>query len=304
MPYHACLLAVQEVRASFFFEGDITKASKLLHVLGVVNIIDSDLVAAVTTEVQAAAGEYGCLHGDAIFLRPKNTADGALCYDPHDGGRILMTNGEGGRRLQAPLNAPMRKPQEPGASATIAQHATYAQEVAKHKRTRELAEIIKPVAKKAAAILAAVAGPDLRIRNSMVLVNEPVEPPVGIQCLHCDLPPFAKGFVGLLALSRYTILVSPASHHAVQAHQMLMDMHPNADESEIMCMVSAPKLVRLVIEPGELVLLHGNIIHAGDMGSAGELSPRIHFYVIQNSVDNETLPAIGMGPLFEAMFWP
>ena len=160
----------------------------------------------------------------------------------------------------------------------------------------------------AGELLSTVAGTDLRVQNTMVLVNELVEPPVGIQCLHSDLPPFEPGFVGLLlGLSRYTLLVSPGSHWAVQMHQSLMDQRSeqgNISEEDIMFMIAVPKLVRLVIEPGQLVLLHGNTVHAGDAGSAGDMVPRMHFYATKTSVCNETQPVVGLGPLFEALFWP
>ena len=116
-----------------------------------------------------------------------------------------MTNGEGGQRLQAPLHSPA-VPREPRTSASIKEHADYELRQAEYKRARELFEVLEPVATKAGELMSAVAGPDLRVTNAVVLVNEPVDPPVGAQCLHADLTPFETGFVGLLALSRYTLL--------------------------------------------------------------------------------------------------
>ncbi len=110
------------------FKVDFADASVKLDLCGVVTIVNQELVELVTPEVAAAGAEYGLLMGSAIFLRPETTASGALRRDALDGERIVMTNGEGGQRLQAPLQRP-NKPRELPASASIAEHADYEQQM-------------------------------------------------------------------------------------------------------------------------------------------------------------------------------
>ena len=139
----------------------------------------------------------------------------------------------------------------------------------------------------------------------MVLINLPGkegDEPVGMQSIHTDLLPLRQGFVGLLGLFRYSVLVSPMSHHSIRTLATLEKMNPNATESDLVSMVSAPKLVRLMIEPGQLVLLHGNTVHAGDAGSLGEWAPRMHFYATRGVMDNETSPIEHVHPLFAKLF--
>ncbi len=292
----------KQVMPASSFEVGLDEARNRLELWGIVTIVDQALVEVVTPEVAAAGAEYGRLKGYAIFLRPETTTSGALRRNANDEGRIIMTNGEGGQRLQAPFHCPA-KPRELLTSASIAELAEYEKRLDRYERARKLYVTLKPAATKAGELMSAVAGPGLRVRKAVVLVNEPVEPPVGAQCLHSDLTPFETGFVGLLALSRYTLLVSPGSHHAVQIHQSLMGRSAGTREADIMPAVPRPQLVRLVIEPGQLVLLHGNTIHAGDAGSVGVMAPRLHLYAMRESVKNETQPAVGLGPHFEAMFW-
>lgn len=51
---------------------------------------------------------------------------------------------------------------------------------------------------------------------------------------------------------------------------------------------------RLLMQPGQVILLHGNTVHAGDVGKEGEegkqWTPRIHCYVQANIVFNATHP--------------
>ncbi|GLC61235.1 hypothetical protein PLESTB_001734000 [Pleodorina starrii] len=92
------------------------------------------------------------------------------------------------------------------------------------------------------------------------------------------------------------------SHTAVQLYHKLKEAQPQVPDEGIMLSVSAPKMVRMHMKPGQIVLLHVNTVHAGDAGVLNTWSPRIHFYVYQGSVDNETHPVEPMGSLFAALF--
>ncbi|GLC47442.1 hypothetical protein PLESTM_002074700 [Pleodorina starrii] len=119
---------------------------------------------------------------------------------------------------------------------------------------------------------------------------------------HVDLAPGVSGFVGFLPLEPVSVLVSPGSHTAVQLYHKLKEAQPQVPDEGIMLSVSAPKMVRMHMKPGQIVLLHVNTVHAGDAGVLNTWSPRIHFYVYQGSVDNETHPVEPMGSLFAALF--
>ena len=43
-------------------------------------------------------------------------------------------------------------------------------------------------------------------------------------------------------------------------------------------------------------------VHAGDAGSLGEWSPRVHFYATRGAIDNETSPIEHVLPLFAKLF--
>ena len=61
--------------------------------------------------------------------------------------------------------------------------------------------------------------------------------------------------------------------------------------------VPAHKLLRLQMVPGQIVLLHGHAVHAGDAVILGAWAPYIYFYMKQ-----DTHPAESFGRLFAAMF--
>ncbi|GLC77417.1 hypothetical protein PLESTF_001933400 [Pleodorina starrii] len=162
-----------------------------------------------------------------------------------------------------------------------------------------------PIRRFGSSYLRNVARSKESVQKAVVLANhpgKPGDPPVGVQATHVDLAPEAGGFVGFMPLAPVSVLVSPGSHIAVQLYHKLREAHPQVPEKGIMLSVSAPKMVRMHMKPGQIVLLHVNTVHAGDAGVHNTWSPRIHFYVHQGDVDNETHPVEPMGPLFAALF--
>ena len=166
--------------------------------------------------------------------------------------------------------------------------------------------VLEPVVKHAFDIVMRVVGRSgIHVHKTVVMINHPGkegDEPVGMQSIHTDLIAMRHGFVGFLGLSRYSVLVSPMSHHAVRTLATLKKLHPDCTEADMLPMLSAPKLVRLMIEPGQLVLVHGNTVHAGDAGSLGEWAPRIHFYATRGAIDNKPSPIEHVHPLFAKLF--
>jgi hypothetical protein len=61
-------------------------------------------------------------------------------------------------------------------------------------------------------------------------------------------------------------------------------------------------VIRLVLNPGDILFLHGNTVHAGDEGVAGEMQPRLHWEVRKDKLINATHLIELMHPKFAARF--
>ena len=252
--------------------------------------------------VAAAATKYGRKNGTPIFLEPTTDANGEFCHNQDDGGRLVFSPGEGGQRWQATFEKP-RKPVGEGDVSGATDTVTTTMQ--KYLQKLQLFNELQPVVQCAKKRVEGVAGPGEEVKKVVVLINHPGkvgDPPVGAQAIHTDLPAMAPGFVGFLGLSHYSVLVSPMSHHTIRTYETLKNMNPGAAESEIVRAVSAPKMVRVMIEPGQIVLVHGNTVHAGDAGSLGEWAPRLHFCVMRRRVVDETHPIAPMQPLLAGLF--
>ena len=59
---------------------------------------------------------------------------------------------------------------------------------------------------------------------------------------------------------------------------------------------------RLVMEPGQLVLLDGNTVHARDIGVPGQTYVRLHWYFVKEPLDNATYPITMLGKVFASLF--
>ena len=251
----------------------------------------------VTVEVAAAATTYGREYGEAIFQAPKKGPNGEYLRDMDDDGRFLMTYGEGGQRWMAAFEritpTPMNNDQNE-------------MDMAACKMKETLHNVLDVVIDRATDIVKGVIGKNCyKVHKTVVMVNHPGkegDEPVGMQAIHTDLVPLRNGFVGFLGLSRYYVLVSPMSHHAIRTFETLRKKNPLLQDSDLLRLVGAPKLVRLLIEPGQIVLVHGNTVHAGDAGIRGEWAPRVHFYATKGMVDNETCPIENANPLLANLF--
>ncbi|GIL66534.1 hypothetical protein Vafri_19998 [Volvox africanus] len=67
-------------------------------------------------------------------------------------------------------------------------------------------------------------------------------------------------------------------------------------------LMSNQRVVRMHMHPGQIVLLNGNTVHAGDAGKPGLWSPRMHVYLQTVRVKNATWPLEAIHEKFAAKF--
>ena len=131
----------------------------------------------------------------------------------------------------------------------------------------------------------------------LVNVQGPGQEPVGTQPLHMDLPPSRLGYVVILSLSDdFTLLVCPGSHNDVRRRWCSEHL---SEEAFAATMSSSP-LVRLKIPRGWVVVMDGNLVHAGDAGKPSSASPRVHWYIQGGRPVDNTVPAESLGRLIYA----
>ena len=290
---------MQEVPATVFLCKNHKKALEEMEINGLVTLVDPTLTGLVTAEVTAAATSYGREYGQAIFQAEKKGPNGEYLRDKDDEGRFLMTYGEGGQRWMASFERIQPTPMSNGTTKD-----QYDRDMASFQSKEPLHSVLEVVFKRATELVRVAIGSEgYKVHKTVVMVNHPGkegDEPVGMQAIHIDLLPFRKGFVGFLGLSRYSVLVSPMSHHAIRTFETLRKKNPLLEDLDLLHLVSAPKLVRLMIEPGQIVLVHGNTVHAGDAGSLGDWAPA--FYATRGAIDNETSPIEHVHPLFVKLF--
>ncbi|GLC52739.1 hypothetical protein PLESTB_000662700 [Pleodorina starrii] len=332
----------ESVPAAMFKCEDIKQARSYLEMAGVVTLELPELKELLERIPDAAevATQLCRLKGEPIFQELRCNGDGSYCHDETDEGRLLMDYGTGGQRWMVNLQRPSMpaarhaaggstgrgksgsemgeegggeekedggEEEEDGGEEDAGEGAegSEGEREASLKKAIMLYERLLPIRSFGYHYLRKVARSGESVQKAVVLANhpgKPGDPPVGVQATHVDLAPGVGGFVGFMPLAPVSVLVSPGSHVAVQLYHKLREAQPQVPEKGIMLSVSAPKMVRMHMKPGQIVLLHVNTVHAGDAGVLNTWSPRIHFYVYRGSVDNETHPVEAMGPLFAALF--
>jgi ectoine hydroxylase-related dioxygenase (phytanoyl-CoA dioxygenase family) len=124
------------------------------------------------------------------------------------------------------------------------------------------------------------------------------------QAWHTDYPPGMSGaeaapIVCLVALQDCSLLVCPGSHHALQALYTHTQLSGTGEVGggvveEIMSQLR-PK--RLQLKAGDIVLLHGLTLHAGDAGQAGVRAARMHFYIVPRTATPASSMETGSGSI-------
>ena len=131
-----------------------------------------------------------------------------------------------------------------------------------------------------------------KVSGATVMANNVPEGAVGLpQDLHIDQalvpsrcaarqPPPPQVIV---AVERCTLLVVPFSHHMVEGLGWMTAKAGEAaaeaaDETLAPLLPPSMKPTRIHLDPGQLVVMHGYLVHAGDAGEPGEAALRVHFY--------------------------
>ena len=217
--------------------------------------------------VSMASAETLGLTGDMVFAGP--VLDKDQRHIDEGGGSVKMSSGTG-QRLMADA-----------------------------KKSKELQPLLLAVSKVIAPIAAHLGVTE---QKSVVLVNKTGPQPVGTQAFHTDTDAGVPGFIAILPFQeKTTMLVACGSRWAVHLAGSRQEKDGVTDE-EIAAGIPKWTVARLVMEPGQLVLLDGNTVHAGDAGAPGQTSVRLHWYFMKEPLDNATYPITMLGKVFASLF--
>jgi hypothetical protein len=311
----------ESVSAAIFSCNDPKDARKKLEEVGIVTMEPEGLRQLITPDKVAAAIEFTKLNGQAIFQQVRKDKDGKFERDDDDQGRLVMDIGKGGQRWQAHLSKPKRQAmkgagegeegeegdgEEEGDEGEDEEGGGAGEMVSSHKRSMAAFEKLLPLKLFGAKVLVPIKRGNEVVQKAVMLVNHPGQdgdPPVGEQCFHIDLESNRKGLVSIVPLEPVSLLVSPNSHKAVSSYTAMREAgDKKLTEAQVMRFITAARPVRVEMEPGQVILLHGNTVHAGDAGRPGKWSPRLHYYLTAGAIDNETTPVEGIGRRFAALF--
>jgi hypothetical protein len=149
--------------------------------------------------------------------------------------------------------------------------------------------------------------------------------PVEAQATHADVPPsFVKdfnkwpgGFLMCAIDDDTTLQLAPGSHEWVREYEQRaasapastssQQQEPRASEYPVTAFMPTFEAVRVVLKRGQMLLVHGFTVHAGDEGQRGATTtlPRVHFYIMRNDLrfSNHTyLLSTSTSPEFLAKF--
>lgn len=105
-----------------------------------------------------------------------------------------------------------------------------------------------------------------------------------MQAVHCDVRPGREDYKVVITAvhPNTTVVVQAFSHHAIlstSTYSRLLEEDPAAFDSMFGHLCGRFRLVRVELQPGEVLVLHGNTLHAGDRGRQGTVLERIHHYI-------------------------
>jgi hypothetical protein len=89
----------------------------------------------------------------------------------------------------------------------------------------------------------------------------------GAQELHTDLPAEQCGCTITYAMEPCSILVVPFSHSGIGCLPFFRERSENPDKA-VGELLPQYRLVRVTMKAGDMLLLHGNVVHAGDCSSS------------------------------------
>lgn len=131
--------------------------------------------------------------------------------------------------------------------------------------------------------------------------------PVCRQGWHTDHAEDQWGVVAIGAVQKTSLLVFPGSAAEIREFQRLERLvtQNKIAEAELEAWLRgrAFKALRLVLQPGDMVFMTGDTIHAGDRGTNGSRSMRMHWYITQSTAkDNSTTHLEHYGESFKKCF--
>ncbi|KXZ50354.1 hypothetical protein GPECTOR_17g995 [Gonium pectorale] len=110
-------------------------------------------------------------------------------------------------------------------------------------------------------------------------------PPVALLAAHMDLATFQRGFVTILALVMYSLIVYLCSEAEVLAYEELVQQVKKGEGSQkdldIWCRSHRNQGVRIVLQPGDVLFMTGNTVHRGDKGIEDYSAPRLHLNTVE-----------------------
>ncbi len=141
-------------------------------------------------------------------------------------------------------------------------------------------------------IRAVATDPDMvRVRSPVIIVNDHRHGDMvaDAQALHSDMEPLKPHCYNAIAPLEdgVTLLVVPASH------RLLALSHQPPSYADFWFGASRLPLMRVTLQRGDILLFHGNLVHAGDAGVPGKAHPRLHWYAQPDTVPNTTSYATG-----------
>ena len=244
----------------------VNKVEEALKSMGLA-VLEVPEVTSMLSKTTMASAETLGLTGDMVFAGP--VLDKDQRHIDEGGGSVKMSSGTG-QRLMADA-----------------------------KKSKELQPLLLAVSKVIAPIAAHLGVTE---QKSVVLVNKTGPQPVGTQAFHTDTDAGVPGFIAILPFQeKTTMLVACGSRWAVHLAGSRQEKDGVTDE-EIAAGIPKWTVARLVMEPGQLVLLDGNTVHAGDAGAPGQTSVRLHWYFMKEPLDNATYPITMLGKVFASLF--
>ncbi|KXZ41562.1 hypothetical protein GPECTOR_392g208 [Gonium pectorale] len=136
--------------------------------------------------------------------------------------------------------------------------------------------------------------PVLEVTSNHYYVHMPVvlrnsqadgQDPVTEQAAHMDMPDWIEGFVGITALEGgVTINVAMGSGPLIAIY----DRFDKIPKRTLLEMLPNFNLMRVELEVGQVLLLGGNCVHAGDRGLDKKHSLRVHWYVMNYEKTDDT----------------
>ena len=144
----------------------------------------------------------------------------------------------------------------------------------------------------------------LVLKQPVVVGNDPTGPdgPVKAQARHTDMRHGSYGIVAIVALAPMTLLVSPMSHLLLVLEWIRQKGRRLSPAKISANMPRGVPMKRVLLQPGQILYMHGNLVHAGAAGFADVWSPRVHFYLQDKPVENATYYTEQVDPLFAKKF--